>query len=586
MAARFADLAEALTLPLPEDPRLVLDGCRRLMGPNLYADDTGAVGDALTPGFAPSQVLALWQTHAQALQSALGLQGQIVLRPFDGGGSLFLPAPVDQLMTAAYAVEAAWHLTACALLGHAPWPLPRLQGELARIAAMERNPAFSALVSEAKARGIDRLLDDEALTLGHGKCSATWDHTALPARPDWTALYDIPLALVTGTNGKTTTTRLIAAMGQAAGKVSGLSSTEFVRVGDEILDKGDYSGPAGARLLLRDKRLELGVLEVARGGILRRGLPITRARAAVVTNVAADHLGQYGINNVPELAQVKLAVRRGLAPGGALILNADDAPLVAAAAEVKGSATWFSLSPDTAEIRASRAESRACGWLQDGILTLSDGQSTTPLIAAADVPLTLGGAARYNIENALAAALAARALGLPDAAIRATLATFRSDPRDNPGRANEFAVNGARVFVDFAHNPHSIAAVTSALAALPAKRRFILLSHAGDRSDEDIRALVRGAFALRPDVVVAAENPKYLRGRATGELPALMQSEAMALGLAASAILPASSPAAGVRAILDRLQPGDLALLLVHDERQAIFDLLAERAAAPGAGHD
>lgn len=575
MSVRFQELAESLEIPVPEDPGLVLDGCRRLLGPNLYSDRPGAVGDGLAPGADRDRMLGLWQDHARVLLDALGQHPEILLRRFDGGASLFFAAPVDQLLTAAYVIEAAWYYTASEILGREAWPLPRMIDELRRIAAVESNPTLVQLVDEAGSRGIDRLLDDDAITLGHGSGSRTWAFDALPRQPDWDALHNVPLALVTGTNGKTTTTRLIAAMGQAAGNVSGLSSTDFVRVGNDILDKGDYSGPAGARLLLRDPRLELGVLEVARGGILRRGLPVTRAKAAVVTNVAADHLGQYGINTVAELAQAKLAIRRGLAPGGALILNAGDEMLRDLAAGLDLSPVWFSLDPSRGELRSARASGRACGWLEDGVLRLSDGAAETALIAASDVPLTLGGAARYSIENALAAALAARALGLPDSAIRQVLSTFRSDPRDNPGRANEFAVNGARVFVDFAHNPHSIAAVTSALGALPARRRFILLSHAGDRSDADIHALVDGAFALAPDVVVAAENPKYLRGRAPGEVSGLLRQASLENGLSPDHVLLAESPADGAGKILRMVGPGDLALLLVHDERAKIFDMLA-----------
>ncbi|MEZ5887239.1 MAG: Mur ligase family protein [Paracoccaceae bacterium] len=573
--ARSDELQEALVLPIPEDPGLVLDGCRRLLGPNLYGREPGAVGDCLVTGHDVAAVLALWSGHARRFLDHLGLpQAGLRLRPFDGGGSLYFPAPIDQLFTAAYVIETAWYLTAAGLLGRSSMAPEALATELTRISGMEQSSILAELTAEAARRGIDRLLDDDALTLGHGAGSATWTTDALPEAPDWARLHDIPLALVTGTNGKTTTVRLIAAMGAAAGKVSGLSSTEFVKVGDEVLDRGDYSGPAGARLLLRDSRLEIGVLEVARGGILRRGLPVTRARAAVVTNVAADHLGQYGITTVPELAQVKLSVHRALAPGGQLILNADDPMVVEAAGSLDARPVWFSLSADSPLIRQSRTDVRACGWLADGRLHLFDGIEDTALVAAEDVPLTLGGAARYNIENALAAALAARALGLPDAAIRKVLTSFRSDPTDNPGRANEFTVNGARVFVDFAHNPHSIAAITSALAALPAKRRFALITHAGDRSDEDIAALTRGLFALRPDIVVAAENPKYLRGRPPGEVPALIRRACRDCGLAEDRILPAASPADGARKIVARLEPGDLALLLVHDERAAIFDLL------------
>ena len=582
MSVRFQELAEALVIPVPEDPALVLDGCRRLLGPNLYSGLPGAVGDGLAPGADRDRMLRLWQDDARRLLDGLGQHPVFVVRPFDGGGSLFFEAPVDQLLTAAYVIEAAWYFTASEMLGRETWPLPGMLDELRRISTLEANPALVRLVDEARVRGIDRLLDDDAITVGHGTGSRTWGLDALPRPPDWDVLHDVPLALVTGTNGKTTTTRLIAAMGQAAGKVAGLSSTDFVRVGDDILDRGDYSGPAGARLLLRDPRLELGVLEVARGGILRRGLPVTHAAAAVVTNVAADHLGQYGINTVPELAQVKLSIRRGLKPGGALILNAGDETLRDLASRLDLSPVWFTLDPARAELRAARALGRACGWLEGGTLHLSDGATDTALIAAADVPLTLGGAARYNIENALAAALAARSLGIPDAAIRHVLATFHSDPKDNPGRANEFSVNGARVFVDFAHNPHSIAAITSALAALPARRRFVLLSHAGDRSDADIRALVSGAFTLSPDVVVAAENPKYLRGRAPGEVSGLLRQASLDRGLSPDHVLLAESPAAGAGKILRMVAPGDLALLLVHDERAKIFDMLAKSEAEAG----
>jgi UDP-N-acetylmuramyl tripeptide synthase len=573
-------LKEALVIPLPEDDALVLDGCRRLLGPNLYHPHPGAVGDALCPGFEVAAVQHLWVVQVQRLLDGLDWTGvAIVERPFEGGVSLFIPAPVDRLFTAAYVIEAAWYFCAKALLGDEAMPIEAMLADLQKIAAREANPALCARVAEAEARRLDRLLDDDAVTFGHGTGAVTWETESLPDAPDWAGVHDIPLALVTGTNGKTTTTRLIAAMARAAGLVSGLSSTEFVKVGDTVLDKGDYSGPAGARLLLRDPRLELGVLEVARGGILRRGLPVGHARVAVVTNVAADHLGQYGINTVAELAGVKLSVYRALAPGGQLVLNADDARVVAAAPE-DAHQVWFSLNPQHPKILAARSAERPCGWFEEGWLMLSDGGVTTRLIAAQEVPLTLGGAARYNIENALAAALAARAMGLPDAAICATLAAFRSDAADNPGRANEFSVNGARVFVDFAHNPHSISAITSALAALPAAKRFVLLSHAGDRSDEDIRGLVSGAFALRPDLVVLAENPKYLRGRALGEVPDLMRQRCLELGMAPEQMLAADRPAEAAEMILNRVGHGDLALLLVHDDRDKIFAMLQAQGQA------
>ena len=573
-AAQIHDAAPEIAVP--DDPALRLDSCRRLLGPNLFGPSTGAVGDALTPGLDHALVLDRWQAEAAALVASLGWAGtRSASRLFQGGASLFVPAPADRLFTAAYLVEAAWALAAFALLGRAGGPdRDGLAAGLRTLAAHEANPRLVALIDQAAGRGLDRMLDDDAVSFGHGKGAVTWDNDALPDPPDWRGLHDIPLALVTGTNGKTTTTRLIAAMAEAAGKVAGLSSTDGVRVGRDYLERGDFSGPQGARMLLSDRRLDVGVLEVARGGILRRGLPVTRARAAVVTNVAADHLGQYGIMTVPELARVKLAIHLGLAPGGLLILNADDPPLVAAARALDCPIAWFALDPGHPLICAARDAAQPCAFVEAGRIVLSDGHVATPLIAVGDVPLTLGGAARYNIENALGAALAARALGLPDAAIRAALAAFRSDVRDNPGRANEFSVKGARVFVDFAHNPHSIAAVTSALAAVPARRRFLMLSHAGDRSDEDIAGLVEGAFALHPDVVVAAEMEHYLRGRVLGEVPGLIAARCRALGGDGVTVSLAPSPAAGAQSIIAALQPGDLALLLVHDERDRIVAML------------
>jgi cyanophycin synthetase len=267
-------------------------------------------------------------------------------------------------------------------------------------------------------------------------------------------------------------------------------------------------------------------------------------------------------------------VHRALAPDGVLILNADDPNVLEAAREADAVKAWFSLSPDNDAIRAARSRRDPCAWLDDDRIILSDGSSKIPPIVVTDVPLTLGGAARYNIENVLGAALTARALGLPDVAIRTALSTFRSDPIDNPGRANEFLVRGARVFVDFAHNPHSIAAVTGALAAIPAHRRFVLLTHAGDRSDEEIRALTRGAFRLQPDVVAAAENPKYLRGRSRGEIPSIIRQQCLDLGLPDGQVILADSPSHGASLIVEQLMPGDVALLLVHDERAEIIALL------------
>lgn len=569
------DVSEALEIPIAGSDALRTGEARRLTGPGLLLTSPGAALEAEFTGFPPARVEALFHHHARRVLDGVGWSGEhSVARQFDGGIAVAVSAPADQLYSACFVVQTAWHFVAADLLWQQRGDFAAMLADLRGVMSREADPALLALVNEAQARGVEVLADDEFVTLGHGVKSQSWSADLIPApmAVDWDRLGNLPLGLITGTNGKTTTTRLAMAMAEADGKVAGLTSTDMVRVGDKILEKGDFSGPGGARLLLRDPSLEVGFLELARGGILRRGVPVRQARAAVVTNVADDHLGEYGINTVAELAEVKFAIRHGLGAGGVMILNADDPPVVVEAERLGLRAAWFSLDEGAPQVRAARSEGRLVGFVRDGAIWLQDGDRAERIIAVEDIPITMGGAARYNILNALGAACLAHALGITAKAIGQALAGFRPDPKDNPGRMNLFNHNGARLFVDFAHNPHSIAAVTGALSAMPAKRKFVLMAHAGDRSDDDIRGLARGACAMRPDVVVVAELDGYRRGRAVGEVPALLQAECQAQGVAD--ILRVDSPSEGVARIMGLVGPGDLALLLVHSERDRIFQML------------
>lgn len=574
---RIEELENALTITSATSDAIRVDDARRLTGPGLLWDKPGAVMDVFLTGTDTSQVAALWKTHARRVLDALGWQDQdLTHRSFTGGINLALSAPMDQLYSAIFAAQTAWHFCAAELLAAAPGDFDQMVADVRAVMAKEANPALIALIAAAEAHGVDILCDDDEVSIGHGTGSQTWPADALPAPGDvnWSSLHNIPVAFITGTNGKTTTTRLLEAIARASGKVAGLTSTEFVRVGNDILDRGDYSGPGGGRMLLRDKRLEIACLEVARGGILRRGLPTRAATAAAVTNVANDHLGQYGVNTVPELAQAKFAVHRTLAKGGVLVLNADDAYVRAEAANTPAEIWWFSLDAQNDLIRQARDAGKCCAYVQNNNIVFFNGSAEQVVIAVSDVPLTMGGAAKYNILNALAASCLALALDLPVQALREGLRGFKPDAKDNPGRCNEFRYNDARVFVDFAHNPHSISAVCNALSDLPAKRRFIMLSHAGDRSDQDIRDVTATALDFQPDVIVAAELEDYLRGRELGEIPDLIQKTISEQGYDAKQVLRASSPSQAASMILEKLVPGDLALLLVLSERDTVLAML------------
>ncbi len=574
---RIEQLETALTIESATADHIRVDDARRLTGPGLLWNKPGAVMDVFFTGIDAAQVTALWETHARRVLDALGWQDQSVThRTFTGGVNLAISAPMDQLYSAIFAAQTAWHFCTAELLDAHSGDFDQMVGDVKGVMVSESNPALIALIEAAEAHGVDILCDDDEISIGHGTGSQVWSVDSLPAPDDvdWSGLHNIPVAFITGTNGKTTTTRLLEAIARASGKVAGLTSTEFVRVGDDILDRGDYSGPGGGRMLLRDKRLEVACLEVARGGILRRGLPTRAATAAAVTNVANDHLGQFGVNTVPELAQAKFAVHRTLAEGGVLALNADDAYVRAEAENTSANIWWFSLDAQNDLIGHARETGTCCAYVQHGKIVFFDGTTEQIVIPVADVPLTMGGAAKYNIQNALAALCLALALGLPQQALRDGLAGFKPDAKDNPGRCNEFRHNGARVFVDFAHNPHSISAVCDALSSLPAKRRFIMLSHAGDRSDQDIRDVTATALNFQPDVIVATELEGYLRGRELGEISDLIERTALEHGYEAKQILRATSPSQAASMMLERLEPGDIALLLVLSDRDAVLAML------------
>ncbi len=378
-ASDLATLSTAAREPPPE-PHPCFADSRRLTGPNLFFDETGAVLETLGPTALSSAAHAAWRERVTALRQALGWpDAPLAARCHAAGAQLALAAPAGQLFTATEVNEWAWEAASGLFAGSAAGTgeAPRFDalhppgndlGHAVRLfaarAAAERQPAWSALAVAAREHGVALFADDAALSLGAGKGSRTWPLSALPdpRRLRWSALHDVPTALVTGSNGKTTTVRLIAAMLAAAGRVPGHCGTEGVVVGAAQIASGDYSGPAGARLVLRHSLVEAAVLETARGGILRRGLATGRADVAVVTNLSADHFGEYGIDNLDDLADTKLVVARALGSGGLLVLNADDPLLLVRASLQRCRVALFSLDGDHRALAALRAaRGMTCG---------------------------------------------------------------------------------------------------------------------------------------------------------------------------------------------------------------------------------
>ncbi|MGB6337566.1 MAG: Mur ligase family protein, partial [Thermoanaerobaculia bacterium] len=374
-----------------------------------------------------------------------------------------------------------------------------------------------------------------------------------------------------GTNGKSTTVRLLTSILAAAGKVAGSCSTDWIRVGDEVVEKGDYSGPGGARQVLRHPGAEVAVLETARGGMLRRGLAVRRADVALVTNIAEDHLGESGIYDLDDLTKAKLIVHQA---AKRLVLNADDPLLSRHGLELGLPITWFSLEADNMLVERHRAKGgHACRLLGPQIV-FDRGPDTQPVTSIESIPLTLGGAARHNVANALGAVGVAVALGVSMEAIRSGLAGFQGDSHDNPGRLNVFELDRVTAIVDFAHNPHGIKALLEMASAMPARRRLVSTGQAGDRDDDSIRQLASTIADARPDRVIVKELTEYLRGRPVGEVAAMIVDHLLAEGLSPEAIGRADSEMDAIRQALTWAREGDLLLLFTHSQRSAVISYL------------
>ena len=557
---------------------------RRLTGPSRLLPRAGAVIEVALADADADRLVGEWQRQVRRILDALGWQAQLGELRFPGGASLAFTAPPDALYTATEVNEWAWDAAVQVAGGGGEPSVDEAAGVLAGRIAEERNPALVALGDAARRRGVAFLSDNRHASVGLGAGAITWPVAELP-EPDavpWREVRDVPTVLVTGSNGKTTTVRLLAACVAAGGRVPGYTSTDTVSVGGETLARGDYAGPEGARLLLRDCRVEVAILETARGGILRRGLAVERADVAIVTNIAEDHLGEFGVFNCAGLADAKLVVTRVVPPSGRVVLNADDRWLVERAAQVHAPIAWFTLDPSNPRVRAHVASGGEACYVDEGGFVLARGTARETIAPVSSLPIAFGGAARHNVANALASIAAARALGVPLEAIARGLAGFAGSAADNPGRANLFDVGGVRVMVDFAHNPHGMAALGDISRSLRGSGRVLVaLGQAGDRDDASIRELARAAHGLGPDHVIVKEMDKYRRGRAPGEVPGLITDELRRLGMPAEEISTAPDDMGALRQALAWARPGDLLAVTIHVDQQQALALLGRLASSP-----
>lgn len=538
-------------------PALRVREVRRITGRHPLLPGPGAAAELW--GEDVSDALPGLSARLAEAQAAVGGAGAITLRAWAGGASVAFEAPADTLDQAVLALE--WALSVEGA--------PSLDAVAAEAEAA-RSPALRALLAAAEALDLPAFFDDEGLTLGLGARGRTWALTELPS-PDalpGLGLGRIPFVFVTGTNGKTTSARALARIAAEAGHVAGNTSSDGVVVRGEWLERGDWTGPGAARALLRHPDVTFAVLETARGGLMRRGLALNGADGALLTNVSDDHLGDWGLLTLADMAWAKSTVVEGVRPGGAVVVNAG-CPLCQAAVAAR-------LPAGVRPLRFSAsADPSAAAWVQDGQLWLGD----APLAPVAELPITLGGLASHNVENALGAAALAAAVGLPRAAIAAGLRGLRPTVQESRGRLNMFSVGGAWAIVDFCHNPDGMRRLAAVARAWPAKRRLVLLGQSGDRSQAQLDALVRETLGALPDRVIVKELPRHLLGRAPGEMTEVFSALLRARGLPETGLGQATNEPEAVAQALAWAQPGDLLLLLIHEELDATLAALTAAGA-------
>ena len=377
----------------------------------------------------------------------------------------------------------------------------------------------------------------------------------------------VPVIAVTGTNGKTTTVRLTAHLLKAQGLRVGMTNTDGVYVNGRQTDSGDCSGPRSARNVLMHPDVDAAVFETARGGLLREGLAFDRCKVAIVTNMGAgDHLGLNYITTLEDLSVLKRVIVLNVEPSGMAVLNAADPAVVSMAHHCPGDVTFFALDAHQPVLAAHRAQGKRVVFTDDGDIVAQKGKQIFR-IPLANVPLTRQGQIGFQTENVMAAVAAAWAVNVPWDAIAQGLSTFISDIQGVPGRFNVFDYKGATLIADYGHNPDAIQALVQAVDNMPAKKRVVVISGAGDRRDQDIRDQTEILGAAFDDVLLYQDACQ--RGRADGEVLKLLR-EGLQGAKRTSHVEDIQGEFNAIDKALARLSDGDLCLILIDQVEEAL----------------
>ena len=396
----------------------------------------------------------------------------------------------------------------------------------------------------------------------HGEGRDVGKHVVDMLFPDESDDGRIPITAITGTNGKTTTTRLTAHLLRQAGRQVGMAVTGAIEIENHVIMRGDYSGPQAAQTVLKEPSVDHAVLEVARGGIMRRGLGFDACDVGVLLNIASDHLGERDIHTLDELARCKTVVVDAVRPDGYCVLNADDPRVLDQGTYwARGEIIYFTMDPDFEPVAEHVKNHGIAFTVKDGRVVMRQGKVEAEVIEVNDVPIAFEGHAPFNVQNAMAAAAAGYALGLNLGDIKMGLQTFHPTPGQLPGRTNLIQADGVRCLIDYGHNVPALEALADLVGSLTAKRRISVASAPGNRRDEDLEALGAQLAKMHDTLYICEPDP---RGRKVGEAAALLRKGAESAKADCKVEIVMEEHDAVGRA-LDEAAEGDLLVLLVDD---------------------
>ncbi len=554
----------------------------RLMGPNIYFYDTGAVLDVLLYGkdieHIP-EIIKLWEIELKRVMTALNLiEYKTGIRIYSRGFKYAVSFPPDLLNYGMSVLCQIWASVYNKYINGEFEPLQKILDTIEPEIRQELNLKYREICKEASKRSLNVFLNNSNICIGSGKYGFRADINNISLKDiPWDNIKEVPAVLVTGTNGKTTTVRMTAYIAGLTGKTVGYCSTDWVMIGDEVVEEGDLSGPAGSLEVMTNPNVEIAVLEVARGGLVRRGIIANYVKGSTVINISEDHMGQDGIENLSSMAETKSLVYNAVKKDGYSIINLDDKEIGKFVDKVMGKKIFIT-KRTLSEISLYIKDAEHICFIKDNAFYWKTRDQEFMIATFSDTPITVNGKALHNIENAMNAICLSYVLGFTWDDIAKGLKTYENTAQNNRGRTNVFRYNDGTIILDFAHNPSAIGAILSMGRTYLGdnSKLYMLLGNTGNRVDLT-DGLCQKAIDHKVDVVLIKEMLKYLRGAKPGELSQKIETTLLEKGMKKDQLIMIGDEKQALEYTFNTLKSGDVCVFLCHSNTAKILEELNKR---------